>query len=93
MRVEGERARVLITVKATPQPSTSYGDTSCVAGVRIDGDEPSWIRLYPIAFRWLDGDAQFKKYDIVELEVRRKDSDTRRESYSPTHSSALTALP
>jgi len=87
MRVEGERARVLITVKATPQPSTSYGDTSCVAGVRIDGDEPSWIRLYPIAFRWLDGDAQFKKYDIVELEVRRKDSDTRRESYSPTQDS------
>lgn len=87
MRVEGERARVLITVKATPQPSTSYGDTSCVAGVRIDGDEPSWIRLYPIAFRWLDGDAQFKKYDVIELEVRRKDSDTRRESYSPTQDS------
>lgn len=78
---------MLITVKATPQPSTNYGDTSCVAGVRIDGDEPSWIRLYPIAFRWLDGDAQFKKYDVIELEVRRKDSDTRRESYSPTQDS------
>lgn len=87
MRVKGERARVLITVKATPQPSTSYGDTSCVAGVRIDGDVPRWIRLYPIAFRWLDGDSQFKKYDVIELEVRRKDSDTRRESHSPTQDS------
>lgn len=87
MRVAGETARVLITVKATPQPSTSYGDTSCVAGVRIDGEVPSWIRLYPIAFRWLDGDAQFKKYDVIELEVRRKDSDGRRESYSPTQDS------
>ncbi|MCK6081770.1 hypothetical protein KZX37_14220 [Microbacterium sp. EYE_5] len=87
MRVKGELARVLITVKATPQPSTSYGDTSCVAGIRIDDGAPSWIRLYPIAFRWLDGDAQFKKYDVIELEVRRKDSDTRRESYSPTQGS------
>jgi hypothetical protein len=84
MRVQGERAQVLITVKATPQPSTTYGDTSCVAGVRVDGNQPAWIRLYPIAFRWLDGDSQFKKYDVIELEVRRRDSDTRRESYSPT---------
>lgn len=87
MRVEGERAQVLVTVKATPQPSTHYGDTSCVAGIRIDGDKPTWIRLYPIAFRWLDGDSQFKKYDVIELEVRRRDSDTRRESYSPTQDS------
>lgn len=87
MRVRGERARVLITVKATPQPSTTYGDTSCVAGVHIDSDEARWIRLYPIAFRWLDGDAQFKKYDVIELEVRRRDADTRRESYSPTQDS------
>ena len=87
MRVEGERAQVLVTVKATPQPSASYGDTSCVAGVRIDGDEPTWIRLYPIAFRWLDGESQFAKNDVIELEVRRRDSDTRKESYSPAQDS------
>ncbi len=87
MRVEGERAQVLVTVKATPQPSASYGDTSCVAGVRIDGNGPTWIRLYPIAFRWLDGESQFAKYDVIELEVRRRDSDTRKESYSPAQDS------
>ncbi|MBW9111959.1 hypothetical protein JNB63_19955 [Microbacterium trichothecenolyticum] len=87
MRVQGEIAQVLVTVKATPQPSTTYGDTSCVAGIRMDGDKPTWIRLYPIAFRWLDGESQFKKYDVIELEVRRRDSDTRRESYSPTQDS------
>ncbi|MCC4908172.1 hypothetical protein [Microbacterium sp. cx-59] len=87
MRVEGERAQVLVTVKATPQPSASYGDTSCVAGIRIDGDAPTWIRLYPIAFRWLDGESQFAKYDVIELEVRRRDSDTRTESYSPAQDS------
>jgi hypothetical protein len=87
MRAKGERARVLVTVKATPQPSGKYGDTSCVAGVRLDGERPTWIRLYPIAFRWLDGDAQFRKYQVIEVEVRRRDSDTRRESYSPTQNS------
>jgi len=87
MRVVGEQARVLITVKATPQPSEKYGDTTCVAGIRLDGDRPSWIRLYPIAFRWLDGASQFHKYDVIDLEVRRRDSDTRAESYSPTEAS------
>jgi hypothetical protein len=29
----GRRARVLITVKTTPQPSTKYVDTVCVAGL------------------------------------------------------------
>ena len=71
---------MLVTVKATPQPSERYGDTSCVAGIRIDGDEPSWIRLYPIAFRWLDGDAQFKKYDVITVSTRPAGADLRPES-------------
>ena len=32
----GERAEVLITVKASPEPSEAHGDTVCVAGVRLD---------------------------------------------------------
>lgn len=87
MRIEAERARVLITVKATPQPSGKYGDTVCVAGVRMDGPAPAWIRLYPIAFRYLGDDAQFTKYDIIELDVRRRDGDTRRESFTPEEGS------
>ena len=87
MRIEAELARVLVTVKATPQPSEKYGDTSCVAGIRIDGGRAEWIRLYPIAFRWLDGEHQFHKYDVIELEVRRQDSDTRRESHTPAQES------
>ena len=87
MRVRAEDARVLITVKTAPQPSEKYGDTVCVAGIRIDGGRHEWVRLYPIAFRWLDKDAKFKKYDIVDLEVRRRDQDTRPESYSPTKDS------
>lgn len=83
MAILGESVRVLITVKTSPQPSTKYGDTVCVAGIRIDGGRHDWIRLYPIPFRYLGSDQQFKKYDVVELTVRRRHQDGRIESYSP----------
>jgi len=84
MPIVGERATVLITVKTSPQPSAKYGDTVCVAGVRLDGLRlGEWIRLYPIPFRYLDSDHQFRKYDQVEVTVRRRHQDGRRESYSP----------
>lgn len=83
MAIVGENARVLITVKTSPQPSSKYGDTVCVAGIRLDGSSRDWIRLYPIPFRYLGSEQQFKKYDIVELTVRRRHEDGRKESYSP----------
>ena len=83
MAIIGEQARVLITVKTSPQPSATYGDTVCVAGIRLGGGKPEWIRLYPIPFRYLDSDQQFHKYDIIDLVVRRRDKDPRKESYSP----------
>lgn len=83
MGVIGEKARVLITVKTTPQPSKKYRDTVCTAGVRLDTAVPSWIRLYPIPFRYLDSANQFRKYDVIELEVRRRAQDSRVESFTP----------
>jgi hypothetical protein len=81
--VRTEHARVLITVKASPQPSLRYGDTVCVAGIRIDKDEPSWIRLYPVPFRYMGAEQQFRKYDIIDLDVTRRHEDSRAESYNP----------
>lgn len=79
-----EQARILITVKTYPTPSQHHVETVCVAGVRIDQSEPSWIRLYPIAFRTLSGSEQFKKYQIVDVPiVSRGSTDCRPESYSP----------
>lgn len=76
-------AKVLITVKAAPQPSANHGDTVCVAGLRLTEDGPEWVRLYPIPFRYLEADARFKKYDIVKLKVRPASRDRRPESYTP----------
>lgn len=78
-----EKARVLITVKASPEPSTSYGDTVCVAGIRLDKDKPEWIRLFPVPFRYLDEEQKFRKYEIVSMDLVKARQDSRPESHSP----------
>jgi len=77
------RMRVLVTVKAAPNPSETYGETVCVAGVRPDVMNPGWVRLYPINFRDLDSDDQFRKYQIITLDARPARQDQRRESWRP----------
>jgi hypothetical protein len=75
-----EPIRVLVLVKATPQPSKQYGDTVCVAGIDLGADPPRWVRLYPVPFRYLDGDNQFKKYDVIRVLARSAGADKRPES-------------
>jgi hypothetical protein len=79
-----QRARILITVKTYPNPSSKYDETVCVAGVRIDRGQPEWIRLYPVRFRNVDEGAQFDKYEIIEVDVApHGTTDSRVESYRP----------
>ena len=80
--------QVLVTVKAYPQPSRTYGETVCVAGVRTDTDTPVWIRLYPVAYRELAFADRFKKYQFMNLRAFRSASDQRPESYKPNIPSA-----
>lgn len=79
-----ETMRVLITVKAAPNPSAGYGETVCIAGIRLTSLGPrDWIRLYPINFRHLpNASAKFKKYDIVQLECEPA-TEVRNESWRP----------
>jgi hypothetical protein len=74
---------VLITVKAYPQPSKTYGECVCVAGIRLDTVPAEWIRLYPVDFRGLPRRHQFHKYDVVRLRARRRAKGPRPESYTP----------
>lgn len=76
----------MVTVKAYPQLSKKSGEVVCVAGVRLDLTEPEWIRLYPVAYRDLDEYQQFKKYDVIDVEIRRG-KDTRPESFIPAQGS------
>ena len=76
----GERVKVLITVKTYPTPSSKYDELVCTAGVREDG---SFIRLYPIDYRYRPYWQQFQKYQWVEVEIERPTRDPRPESFRP----------
>ena len=64
-------------MKAWPQPSQKYGETVCCAGVTLDGQ---WRRLFPIRFRHLAGDAQFRRWDLVQYRPEIPTDDRRSES-------------
>ncbi|PKL28539.1 MAG: hypothetical protein CVV46_06075 [Spirochaetae bacterium HGW-Spirochaetae-2] len=75
-----EKKKILITVKTYPIPANKYIETVCTAGITEDGD---WIRIYPIKFRMLEQEKQFKKYEWIEVEVEKRSGklDRRPESY------------
>ncbi|MCY1144110.1 hypothetical protein OWR29_39455 [Actinoplanes sp. Pm04-4] len=75
--------RLLITVKAAPNPSARHGETVCVGALSVDPGRRSWIRLYPIHFRDLDDDNKFRKYDIVTVDAVPAVHDRRPESWQP----------
>jgi len=72
------KQKVLMIVKTYPQPSRTYQETVCTAGITDKGD---WIRLYPIKFRDLQNEQQFKKYTWIEVETIRPRNDKRPESF------------
>ncbi|MGD8454735.1 MAG: hypothetical protein PVF83_00015 [Anaerolineales bacterium] len=73
-------AKVLITVKTYPRPTLSYEEIVCTAGILETGE---WIRIYPIPFRDLPYERQFKKFHWIQVDLTKSDSDDRRESYKP----------
>lgn len=85
-----ESAKILITVKAAPQPSAAYGDTVCVAGIRMRPGGPEWVRLYPIPFRSMEEYLRFRKYDLITVQVKPSGKDPRSESYIPDRSTITT---
>jgi hypothetical protein len=83
------KERVLITVKTYPTISEKYKELACTAGFREDG---SWIRLYPISFRLLDQEQQYKKYQWVEVDIARNKGDQRPESHRVLSTSEIKLL-
>lgn len=84
------KTKVLITVKTYPTISSKYEELVCTAGFTENG---TWIRIYPIQFRKKSFEEQYKKYDWVELDLVKNDSDFRPESYRPySHDSEIKIL-
>ena len=74
------KKKILVVVKTYSNPSKQNQETVCVAGVLQD-NPPSWIRIYPVPFRDLPYEQQFKKYQIIEAEIKKNRGDFRPESY------------
>ena len=73
--------KILITVKTYPSISVEHNDELvCTAGIDEDGN---WIRIYPIPFRKLDYNSQYRKYSWIGIDLVRNTNDFRPESYRP----------
>lgn len=76
--------KILITVKTYPTLSRAYGETVCTAGVREDG---TWVRIYPVPFRRLGYEQQYKKYQWIECDLILNPKDKRPETRRPVSES------
>lgn len=83
------KEKVLITVKTYPTISEKYTELACTAGFRENG---SWIRLYPIPFRLLSEEQQYKKYQWIEADIVRNPADRRPESHRVLGTSEIRLL-
>lgn len=83
-----QRIKFLPLVKAYPALSSTYGEVTCVAGIELVDDHPArLIRLYPVPFRALEDEQQFRKYELIELNVQAHSGDRRPESQRPDRDS------
>ncbi len=73
-----EKKEILICVKTYPQYSSKYTETVCTAGILAESKR--LVRLYPVPYRYLEGDQRFDKYQWITAEIR-KSSEDRPETY------------
>lgn len=70
--------RILILCKTYPSPSAGHAETSCVAGITESGE---MRRLYPVPFRLITDERQFKKWQWITARVEKATNDHRPESH------------
>lgn len=69
---------LLILTKTYPNPSQKYRETTCVAALTRNGE---LRRIYPVPFRLLEGNAQFKRWEWIRARIIKARDDLRPESY------------
>lgn len=85
----GEKKRILITGKTYPHPSTTYKELVCTGGVIEDG---TFIRLYPVSFRYRPYWQWYKKYQWIEVDVEKNVKDPRPETFRPVTGAEITVI-
>jgi len=69
---------MLITGKAYPSPSKKHKETVCTGGITRAGE---LIRIYPVPYRYLVSEKQYKKWAWISVEIQKALDDPRKESY------------
>ena len=72
-----ETKKALIVVRTYPTPARQGVEVSCTAAIT---DKQEWLRLFPVPWRLLPEDQQFRKYQWIQVQVT-KAKDRRPESY------------
>jgi hypothetical protein len=72
-----EAEECIILAKTYPQPSARYRETTCVAALTTKGE---FRRIFPVPFRFLEGDRKFSKWDRIKGKTQTPASDHRPES-------------
>ena len=71
-------SRLLILCKTYPSPSSAYVETSCVAAIDESG---KLVRIYPMPFRLVSSEKQFKKWQWISARIQKSKKDHRPESH------------
>ncbi|UCA47617.1 hypothetical protein [Pseudochrobactrum sp. XF203] len=71
--------KLLILCKTYPSPSGKYAETSCVAAIN---EQKQFVRLYPIPFRLIRKQDQFKKWQWARIQINKAKKDHRPESHT-----------
>lgn len=73
-----DHRRILILCKTYPSPSARHVETSCVAGIDESGQ---LVRLFPVPFRLITDEQQFRKWQWINARIRKATDDHRPESH------------
>jgi len=69
---------LMVNCKTYPAVSKKYVETVCTGGVQAGGQ---FVRLYPVPFRFLDTEEQYKRWDVIRVRAYRDTKDQRPESW------------
>lgn len=87
-RIAGSEQTIelMVNCKTYPAVSQKYVETVCTGGVDRDG---TFVRLYPVPFRFLESGEQYKRWDVIRLQAYRDTKDQRPESWHLTSGSPI----
>lgn len=73
-----ETKLALVVVRTYPVPTEGGIESSCTAAIT---DKREWLRIFPVPWRLLAKEQQFRKYQWVEFTVKKARDDQRPESH------------